>query len=261
MISEDFRHGYTTLIRIRCQMWSCPTCGPINAQRWRAYLLDRFNKAFRDEKWVFCTITASPAAHRKGAIVTLENLQGAWKRLYDRLRRKFGKNLQYVRVFERHKSGCYHMHFLINIGAQYDEYNFTIKSKLDEFRHPVTRWLKDTMAALGAGFIAHARRVWEARTKTANVGLVVGYILKYMNKNMSMMEFPKHQRRIQTSRKIGSPDTAAKGQGTWMHLRELPKTALQTSKRIVDMTTGEILTERSFEGESYYPPLRYYRGD
>lgn len=261
MISEDYKKGYTTLIRIRCEMWSCPYCGPINAQRWRAFLLERFNKAFRDEKWCFFTITAHRNAHRAGAIQTLKNLQMAWKRLYDRLRRRYHKTLQYVRVFEQHKSGRYHMHFLLNVGEAYDAHNFTILCELDEFRHPECKWLRRTMAALGAGWRCHIRRVWEARTKTANVGLVVGYILKYMGKNMSIMEFPKHQRRIQTSRMVGSPDTNASGQGTWMHLREVPQEILRASKPVLDMSTGEVLTIASFEGESYYPPLRYYRGD
>lgn len=261
MISEDYKKGFTTLIRIRCEMWSCPDCGPINGQRWRAYLLERFNKAFRDEKWVFCTITAHRNAHKAGSIATLKNLQTAWKRLYDRLRRHYRSTLQYVRVFEQHTSGRYHMHFLLNVGTQYDAHDFPIKEPLDEYRHPECKWLRNTMASLGAGWRVHMRRVWEARTKTANVGLVVGYILKYMGKNMSIMEFPKHQRRIQTSRQIGSPDTASKGQGTWMHMREIPREALLTSKPILDMSTGEILTIASFEGELYYPPLRFYRGD
>lgn len=153
------------------------------------------------------------------------------------------------------------MHFLLNVGEQYDAHSFPIKDKLDEFRHPECRWLSDTMKELGAGWRVHIRRVWEERTRTANVGLVVGYILKYMNKNMSLMEFPKHQRRIQTSRRIGSPNTDAKGQGVWVYERELPKHALRRPKPILDMSTGEILTEVSYEGEHYYPPYRFYKGD
>lgn len=260
MLSEDYRNGYTTLIRIRCKQWSCPDCGPLNAISWRAYLLERFNKVMRDEKWCFFTITADRWAHKRGALDTLKNLQTAWKRLYDRLLRRYGKGLQYVRVFEQHKSGRFHMHFLLNVGEQYDRHNFVIKDKLDEFRHPECKWLSKTMKQLKAGWRVHIRRVWEARTKTANVGLVVGYILKYMGKNMSIMEFPKHAHRIATSTRIGSPAREAKGQGTWVHMRELPVTALKASKPIVDMSTGEVLNEGSFEGEHYYPPLKYYRG-
>jgi hypothetical protein len=92
--------------------------------------------------------------------------------------------------------------------------------------------------------------------------LVVGYLLKYMGKQMVDLDMPKHQRRIQTSRKIGSPATNAKGVGTWEHMREISERYLsQSPLPILDFSTGEILTARSFEGEAYYPPLRYYRGE
>lgn len=260
MFSRDFKPGYVTLIRIRCEMWSCPDCGAINAQRWRAYLLKRFNQTgMREKSWVFATITAHRDAHKAGAIETLKNLQIAWKRLYDRLLRRYGK-FEYVRVFEQHKSGRYHMHFLMDIGEHYDRHDFLIKDPLDEFRHPECKWLRSTMAQLKAGWRVHMRRVWEAKTRTANVGLVVGYIMKYMSKNVSLMEFPKHQRRIQTSRNIGSPNTDAKGRGTWEHAREISKDVLRRGEKWVDASTGEVLTDASFEGEHYYPPLRFYRG-
>lgn len=262
VISDDFKPGYTTIIRLRCKMWSCPHCGPINAQSWRAYLLDRFNKALREEKWIFCTITAHRNAHRAGPIATLLNLQRAWKKLYDALGRRYGRGFQYVRVFEQHLSGRYHMHFLLNAGAQYDAHDFLIKDTLDEYRHPECKWLRRAVSRLGAGWRCHIRRVWEARTRTANVGLVVGYMIKYMGKNMAIMEFPKYQRRIATSSKIGSPKRAAAGQGSWEHAREYSLEKFLSSKKpVLDFSTGEILQANSFEGESYYPPLRYYRGE
>jgi hypothetical protein len=260
--SDDYKQGYRTLVRLSCKMWGCPYCGPKNAIAWRAYLLDRFNKAMPDEKWVFATITAHKKAHVTPRM-SLLNLQQVWKRLYDRLRRRFnGSNLQYVRVFETHKSGRFHMHLLLNIGVYYDSRGFSIRTPLDEYRHPDCKWLRMACAELGGGWRVHMRRVWEEHTRRANVGLVVGYILKYMHKQMVEMDMPKHQRRIQTSRKIGSPATNAKGRGTWTHAREIPLSMLKMSPvPIVDMSTGEILREGSFEGESYYPPLRYYRGE
>lgn len=260
--SDDFKQGYRTLVRLRCKMWGCPYCGPQNAIAWRAYLLDRFNKALRDEAWVFATITAHRKAH-KTVKTSLLNLQQVWKRLYDRLKRRYnGKDLQYVRVFEQHASGRFHMHLLLNIGVYYDSREFVIRTPLDEYRHPDCRWLRLACAELGGGWRVHMRRVWEHTTKTANVGLVVGYIVKYLGKQMVDLDMPKHQRRIQTSRKIGSPNTAAKGQGTWTHAREIPLSMLRTIHLpILDYSTGEVLQESSFEGEAYYPPLRYYRGE
>lgn len=262
MVSDDFKPGYRTLIRIRCKQWGCPYCGPVNAIQWRAYLLDTFNKRLGHEKWCFFTITASPAAHRSGAKATLLQLQKAWKKLYDHLLRRYGKGFQYLRVFEQHKSGNFHMHFLLNCGVQYDAHGFTIKDKLDEFRHPECKWLSKVMKKMTGAWRVHVKRVWDDVAKTENVGLVVGYVVKYLGKQMVDIDMPKHQRRIQTSRKIGSPKTASKGAGTWTHLRDVPLHMVKASPLpVLDFSTGEILTETSFEGEAYYPPLRYYKGD
>lgn len=262
VVSDDYKQGYRTIVRLACKMWGCPYCGPRNAINWRAYLLDRFNKAFKHEEWCFYTITAHKKAHLTPR-TSLLNLQQVWKKLYDRLRRHFkGVKLQYVRVFEVHKSGRFHMHFLLNVGHNYDKHAFVIKDKLDEFRHPECVWLRVACTQLGGGWRVHIRRVWDASLGTANVGLVVGYLLKYISKQLVDMDIPKHQRRIQTSRKIGSPATNAQGRGTWVHMREIPVSMVKTAEKpILDLSTGEILTVASFEGEGYYPPLRYYRGE
>lgn len=262
LLSLDFRMGFITLVRVSCKMWNCPCCREKNARNWRAYLLDTFNKRLGHEHWCFFTITAHKNAHNHSAEMTIRNLQQVWKPLYDRLRRFYNKRLEYVRIFERHASGRFHMHILINVGLEYDKAGFVIRGKTDEFRHPHNRWLRMACAELGGGWRCHIRRVWDDQKRSTNVGLVVGYILKYMGKDMASFAFPKHQRRVQTSRNIGSPARNAKGVGTWVHKREIGQTYLVEAKRqIVDMTTSEILTIRSFEGEAYYPPLRYYQGE
>jgi len=262
MFSDDYKMGYRTVVRLSCKMWACPYCGPRNAVNWRAYLLDRFNKTFGHEEWCFYTITAHKNAHVTPRL-SLLNLQQVWGKLYHRLKRRFKNvDLQYLRVFETHASGRFHMHILLNVGHAYDGHEFLIRSKLDEFRHPECKWLRVAVSQLGGGWRCHIRRVWDDSARTANVGLVVGYVLKYISKQMVDMDFPKHQRRIQTSRKIGSPATNASGRGTWIHAREIPLSMVKGAKKpVVDMSTGEVLTELSFEGEHYYPPLRYYRGE
>lgn len=262
LLSLDFRMGFITLVRISCKQWGCPCCAKKNARNWRAYLLDTFNKRFRGVKWCFITITANKNAHKHSSEMTILNLQQVWKVLYDRLLRRYGRDqMEYVRVFEQHKSGRFHMHILLSCGEGYDAHGIQPPDLKSEKRHPECRWLKDTVKHLGGGEIAHIRRVMDYETRSQGVGLVVGYILKYMGKDMCSFKFPPHKRRIQTSRRVGSPKTAAVGIGTWEHKREIGTTYLREAKqKIVDMTTGEILNERSFEGESYYPPLEYYTG-
>jgi len=262
MLSEDFRQGFISLVRGRCKMWDCPDCGPIEALRWRAYLLDRMNKAYGHAKWCFLTITARPSSH-VSVIASIKNLQRGWKLLYDKLKRHYGRAVEYIRVFEPHKSGRFHMHILMDIGEEYDAHNFVAENLRREFRHPECQWLRRACVAAKMGWRVHMRRVWDDVKKTANVGLVVGYIMKYVSKQMSDFEFPKHQRRIQTSRKIGSPNPKDTGLKTasWEHKREISEKYLERAQKpILDISTGEVLTKDSFEGEGYYPPLRFYRG-
>lgn len=261
LLSLDFRMGFTTLVRISCKQWNCPCCSQKNARNWRAYLLEKFNHTFLGmEHWCFITITAHRKAHIT-PLMTIKNLQQVWKRLYDRLRRRYGKRIEYVRIFERHASGRFHMHILANTGLEYDKSSFVIRSKIDEFRHPESRWLSRACAELGGGWRVHIRRVWDDNTRRTNVGLVVGYILKYMGKDMASFEFPKHQRRIQTSRRIGSPATNAKGIGTWEHKREITLSQVIVSEKpIYDMSVDKVVTIKDFVGEHYYPPLECYTG-
>ena len=263
MLSLDFRMGFETLVRIQCKQWDCPCCRQRNEARWRAHLLEVLNKRLPGKQWCFLTITANPKLHKWSPEITIRNLQEVWKKLYDRLLRRYGKeSMEYVRVFEPHKSGKFHMHILLACGEMYDKAEFVIRSKKDEFKHPECLWLSATCAELGGGWRVHITRVHEHRTGRSNAGLVTGYILKYMGKNFGGFPFPKHQRRICTSRRIGSPATASKGQGVWIYKREISKDYVRLAQKpILDMTTGEILTERSFEDEFYYPPLEYYRGE
>lgn len=262
LLSLDFRLGFITLVRVSCKQWGCPCCRHKNAKNWRAYLLDTFNKRFAFHKWCFLTITAHPKAHITPEM-TIRNLSQGWKLLYDRLLRRYGKeSMEYVRIFERHKSGKFHMHILLSCGEAYDKCAFIIRKKSDEFRHPECTFLRMACAGVGLGWRAHITRVRDIQSGSQSVGLVVGYLCKYMSKDMASFPFPKHKRRIQTSRRVGSPATNAKGTGVWEHKREIGITYLREAKKnIVDMTTGEILTERSFEGEAYYPPIEYYRGE
>lgn len=259
VISHDYAPSQITLVRLVCKQWSCPSCGPQNAVNWRAYLLKTFNDKYRDEQWCFFTITAERSL--KTAIGQITNLQNVWKRLYDRLRRRYGKkNTLYVRMFEPGElKGRFHMHFLMNCGQAYDSHNFVISDLLSEMRHPECKWLRKACAALRGGWRVHIRRVWEAETKTTNVGLVVGYLIKYIGKNMASFEFPKYQRRIQCSREIGSPPRSKVSSGTWEMTREISRSWLSLTERpMLDLTAGQRVTLESFEGEFYYPPLRFY---
>ncbi len=156
-----------------CRMWSCESCGARNAKRWIARIIKGCN--IHDENWSFLTITA----HRKwrGAEASLKNLRKNWPKLRKRMARlakKLGKELFYVRVWEAHKDGSFHMHTAANVPV-------------------TTKWLKDNAAKCGLGYQAKSDKV-------KNAGQVAGYISKYMLKSMPHATmYPRGARRIEVS--------------------------------------------------------------
>lgn len=154
-----------------CGMWSCESCGAKNARRWIARVIDGCNNLPPDN-WYFATITA----HRKmrGAEASLKNIKHGWSILRKRWARRVDE-LYYVRVWEAHKDGSFHMHAITN----YDSANVRIK---------------DDCAKAGLGY--------EARNDEAkNAGEVAGYMAKYMLKSIPRAtQYPKGARRIEVSR-------------------------------------------------------------
>lgn len=158
-----------------CSMWSCETCGARNAKRWIARIIDGCNK-LPAKNWYFATITAHK--NWRGKYSSLANIRKNWHKLRKRMARitdAQGEQLFYVRVWEAHKDGSFHMHVVTNAPVS-------------------TRWLKDNSAECGLGYQAKIDEV-------VNAGQVAGYISKYMLKSMpNSTNYPKGARRIEVSR-------------------------------------------------------------
>lgn len=240
--------------RLRCGMWSCDYCANKNRLIWRAHIIDRVNKI--GGEWLFLTITAHRNAHK--ANKTVLNLKGAWKRLYDRLRYKFkGQKIEYIWLYERHSSKTvsgkdktsYHVHAIVR--ASIPGRN-AYSNKTKQWQHPeMHRWLKDNAAQVGAGFMCHC-----AKIDDSNGGLVAAYITKYMTKDaQSLGKFPKGQRRIQASRGFGSPKPKHNGLH-WEFRAHLLRGDVARHIKTTDVTTGERVTLRNFEGAELYPDPR-----
>lgn len=158
--------------KLSCKKWSCPTCSAVNAKRWIARILDHLNNAHEPKSWFFVTITA----HRKwrGAIASRKNLQQGWKKFYNRLRRTYGLS-EYVKVWEAHADGSFHLHILID-------------QKLTK------KWVKKTSVECGMGYQCDV-------IECDNAGKVAGYIAKYMTKSQYHAQtYPKGMRRIEVNR-------------------------------------------------------------
>ena len=173
----DQKTGLITFVRAACKMWSCPECALRNAKKWIARIIDGINKLDPD-KWFFGTVTAHKW-HRKEK--SLINLRTNWHKLRKRLARvakQLGKELHYVRVWEHHKDGSYHMHFITNISVS-------------------QKWLKSAASECGMGYMAHMEGL-------VNAGQAAGYVAKYMLKQSeaeTLHTFPKGAHRIEVSSK------------------------------------------------------------
>lgn len=162
------------LISPTCKMWNCPACSARNARQWIARIINGCNKMDTADGWFMFTLTA----HEKWrGDASVKNLRQGWKKLYNRIRRKFGTN-HYVKVWEKHKDGTFHLHGLVDACLG-------------------DRWLRDNARSCGMGYEVEI-------SKVENAGQVAGYIAKYFLKSefeVSQTEqFPKGLRRIEVSR-------------------------------------------------------------
>lgn len=156
-----------------CKRWSCAPCAARNGRRWIARILHGINTL--DGIWWMATITAHELT--RGQERSMANLRAGWKKLYNRARRKHGTR-QYVKVWEHHRDGSFHLHFLVDTNWS-------------------QRWLKDNARSCGMGYQCESR-------KAENAGQVAGYISKYLVKQLHDAEngqrWPESLRRIEVSR-------------------------------------------------------------
>lgn len=205
------------LTRARCKQWSCDYCAEINASMWRAHLLQAINTGDYLPHWYMLTITAS--GKDRTPAKTLTDLQDNWGvivQLYRDQCRRMGQQLSYVRIFERHKDGSYHLHALINtVIAGMAWYTDKLKSSKAKGRsgRGFAR-LKDYTAGKGLGHQVDIKKITPYQDYDA-VGVAVSYVLKYMTKDAQAFTAPKHMRRVATSRNLAMQDYDASGNYDW----------------------------------------------
>jgi len=205
-----------------CGLWSCRVCGARNGKKWLARILDGMRQ-LGEKSWYFITITA----HEKwrGLESSLKNLRQGWKKLYNRMRRKYGIN-DYVKVWERHKDGSLHLHVLI-------------AKKIGK------RWLKDNARQCGMGYQADS-------SQAKNGGQVAGYVAKYLLKSYNEgADMPKGLRRIECSRSFPKlPDNTSTNDLEWIvtFTRSEQDDAIrrnQLNRTLVDLRPKVVYTDLS----------------
>lgn len=182
------------LMRPACKMWNCPACAARNAKRWIARVIHHINRTDAENGWFMFTLTAHEKADNEYKSVL--NLRAGWKKLYNRMRDNFGVS-SYVKVWERHADGRFHLHGLVD--------NAEITK----------RWLKDNARSCGMGYQVDLHHV-------DNAGQVAGYIAKYFMKSEEVTartgkDYPKGLRRIEVSRNWTKlPDLVAESNFSWI---------------------------------------------
>ena len=159
-------------IRPVCKTWACPECGKRNKRFWTARAIYGHEKlAESGDTLYFWTITAHEDV--RDFDDGLYYWRKGWNALYCQLKRIIPK-FAYVRIFEHHKDGAFHVHFITN-GVP-----------------PNERWIKDAPRAKHMGYMNEAE---EVRSKYKS-GF---YIAKYANKSIANAAWPRSVKRIQPS--------------------------------------------------------------
>lgn len=248
VLTAETGDGRVLVAPTRCKLWSCPVCVNLNRKIWTAKLIHGINEIGGD--WSFWTITA----HRlkRGFDQSLDNLRLVWRKLYYRLKRKFG-GFHYARIMECHRDSSVHWHFVSTISWT-DVHRGTAR---DGRELSYSRWLKDTVPSCGGGFEVDTRNI------EGHPGAVAGYIVKYMTKESGLQrEMRGRVRRIQTSQKWPKKSlTDDNGDALDWQLRSA--LFLDTAAKywragvaVVDITTGEHITSDHYLDAPYYPPPR-----
>lgn len=237
--------GQKIAVAGRCKQWSCKFCARKNREKWQAVLLDYINKS--DQDWCWFTLTSHRNAHKtsRRGVYSLLNIKNAWDRLTKRMRRKYG-HFEYCRVYEKHKSGAFHLH-CIRSGAWDD---LTTRNRGKKSAYEDSKWLRKTAASLGMGYMTHADNIERKKR-----GVVVFYVAKYMVKlEGNGGDDWRGVRRIQTSRGIKYNQPS---ENKWEFKSGLYERELLTDERTYYLVNEKrLLNWDDFDNDIAWPPSR-----
>lgn len=197
------------MVRLRCKSWQCPHCAKENRKMWGKHLRKVLPRI--TENWWFVTLTAHEKLRTADA--SLANIRNNIDALMKRLNRVY-ENVEYVRVYEVHKTGAFHAHLLVS-GLSARVQKHTSSRRVVYWRETLSpkglgnlsirTWFRRTARSLGMGYMVDVQKIDGLQQAT-------GYVVKYLTKDAQNF-VSKGLRRIQTSRRIGSPRSS--GDGTW----------------------------------------------
>lgn len=238
--------------RLRCKQWTCDYCAEKNARIWQFWLIKRLPEVSQD--WYFVTLTAHPETRSEYA--SLENIRAKIDRLIKRVRRVWGNDIEYVRVFEPHPtSKAIHVHFIMSGITPYVVPGCSIKLRpmavgvLSRKGHRGTwatqTWFKMVCHELKMGYMAHVKHLEGNAEKTAF------YITKYSTKDQGAIHV-RYLRHIQVTQGIGKPqfeDTYVWTPASYI----TPYTFTEPNTRVTDLDTGLVIDNDFWEHTGFYP--------
>lgn len=238
------------ITRLRCKSWDCDHCAKKNANIWQYWLIKRLPEI--SDEWWLMTLTAPEDT--RGHYESLQQIRKNIDRLIKRMKRVFGE-VQYVRVFEKHKtSEAVHAHFILTGVCPFVAIGYSAKLQpmaLGVMSRPrrsgfwaVKTWLKKTCQEIGIGKIADIRKITGDTTKAAY------YITKYLTKDMQGIHVA-YLRHIQVSKAIGKPQFEA--EYDWKPASYITTYTYDAGTRVLDVDTGFVIDNNYWEHTGFYP--------
>lgn len=238
--------------RLRCKQWDCDYCAKKNANMWLYWLIKRLPVV--SDNWYFMTLTANEDI--RGHVESLTNIRANIDRLIKRMKRVFGDNIEYVRVFEKHPSSdACHVHFVISGLDPYVQNGYSVKHQLVSVGvinrksrfgcWSLNTWIKKTCKDLGMGYIADVQKIEGDMSKVAY------YVCKYLTKEQQQIHVA-YLRHVQVTQGIGKPEF--ENSYEWTPASYITaRTFDEPNTQIEDIDTGFIIDNNYWEHTGFYP--------
>ena len=169
IIGQDENTGRVIVVPLCCKSWNCPKCADRLMEHW-------VNVAVAGQPDRFLTLTGDPNLHRSPLLMRVA-IKNAWSKFVQHWRRgrpkKNGRTimpphkLEYIQVWELHKSGYPHLHVLI---------------RGDYIPQP---YLRQWMIKAGVGQVVDVRKISDPRLAAAEV---MKYTMKAANSTADALE-------------------------------------------------------------------------
>lgn len=240
------------MTRLRCKQWTCDYCALKNANTWKYWLIKRLPEV--SSEWWLVTITA----HRntRSQALSLANIRTKIDTLIKRVKRVFGDDIEYVRVFEKHPtSEAIHAHIIMSGLEPYVVRGCSSKLRPmaigTSTRHghvgtwSVKTWFKKTCQELGMGMMADVQLINDEPARAAH------YVCKYLTKDQQAFHVA-HLRHVQVTQGIGKPQFDA--EYTWQPASYITTyTFPEGGTKVTDIDTGFVIDNNYWERKGFYP--------